>query len=49
MYIVHKVKVKMNAVATLTLCTIYKDQGPMDEYGKICRCVYTKFLTGPNS
>ena len=26
MYIVHKVKVKINAVATLTLCTIYKGQ-----------------------
>ena len=31
---VHKVKVKMNAVATLTLCTIYKDQGPWKNMGK---------------
>ena len=31
---VHKVKVKMNAVATLTLCTIYKDQGSWKNMGK---------------
>ena len=34
MYIVHKVKVKINAVATLTLCTIYKGQWLWKNMGK---------------
>lgn len=34
MYIVHKVKVKISAVATLTLCTIYKGQWPWKNMGK---------------
>ena len=35
MYMVHKVKVKMNAVATLTLCTIYKGQRPWKNMEKL--------------
>ena len=41
MYMVHKVKVKMNAVATLTLCTIYKGQRLWKNMGKFAN-VFTQ-------